>query len=128
MFDQVVRTFRATSDEKSIQLVIEPTDLKLVTDPVLLWEALSNLVQNSVRLSVADQRVHLRAEQVDGHLRISVRDEVNMDSASEGQAGFGLQIVRQVARLLEAEFCISLNLATLVFSSLKVEPATVKLD
>jgi len=43
-----------------------------------------------------------------------------MGKGNEGQTGFGLQTVRQVAHLLGAWFCVLPNLATLEFSMLKV--------
>jgi signal transduction histidine kinase len=113
VFDQLAQTFQPQADAEGITLKITPTDLRLTSDAHLLWEALSNLVQNAVRLSTNGRVVMVSANQVGDYIVISVTDQIEMNVAANGQAGFGLDIVRQIARLLCGEFQLKPNLAVL---------------
>ena len=122
VFDQVGQTFQAHSAAREVQLVIEPTDIRLTTDPTLLWDVLSNLLQNAVRLSGPGQTVRMQAVEANGVLQVSVIDEI-AGPASAGQAGFGLEIVRQLSKLLGAEFSMLPNRAMLSLPVQKAELA-----
>lgn len=113
VFDQLAQTFQPNAEAQGIRLEIQPTDLRLTSDAHLLWEALSNLVQNAIRLSMKGQTVGVGAELIDGQIVISITDQVAANAAHNGQAGFGLEIVRQIADLLHAEFQLEPNLAVL---------------
>ena len=113
VFDQLAQTFRPHAEAQSIKLEIQPSDLRLTSDAHLLWEALSNLVQNAIRLSSKSQTVTISAKQVGGDIVIAVEDQIAARSGQNGQAGFGLEIVHQIARLLHAEFQLKPNLAIL---------------
>lgn len=113
VFDQLAQTFQPHAEAQGIHLEIQPSDLRLTSDAHLLWEALSNLVQNAVRLSVKGQGVSVSAEQDEGCIVISVEDQVSSSSAPIGQAGFGLEIVQQIAQLLCGQFQLKPNLAVL---------------
>lgn len=123
VFDQVGQTFQAHASAREVCLVIEPTDIRLITDPNLLWDVLSNLVQNAIQLSGPGQTVRMKAETADDGLKISVVDEIEGSCAVSGQAGFGLEIVRQLSRLLGAEFSSEPNSALICLPMQKNEPA-----
>ncbi len=113
VFDQVAQTFEPQADAEGIILDIQPTDLRLTSDAHLLWEAFSNLVQNAVRLSDAGETVTVSAIKTDDAVTITVTDQVQSVANPSGQAGFGLEIVQQIARLLDGEFRLEPNLANL---------------
>ncbi|MGC1495423.1 MAG: HAMP domain-containing sensor histidine kinase [Sulfitobacter sp.] len=113
VFDQIAQTFQPNAEALAIQLEIQPTELRLNSDAHLLWEALSNLVQNAIRLSAKGQTVVVAAVQIEGQIVISITDQVAGNATNNGQAGFGLEIVRQIADLLHAEFQLEPNLAVL---------------
>lgn len=113
VFDQLAQTFEPHATALGVQLELQATDLHLTSDAHLLWEALSNLVQNAVRLSERGQTVGVSAELFNGSVVVSITDEVAGNAINNGQAGFGLEIVRQIARLLGGEFRLDPNEAIL---------------
>jgi signal transduction histidine kinase len=117
VLDQVAHTFQPHAEARGVALRVEPTDLRLTSDAHLLWEALSNLVQNAVRLSKRGQTVQVAVRPTDNGMTIEVLDEIEKGLACNGQAGFGLEIVEQVARMLGAEFDLQPNRAVLRFPS-----------
>ncbi|WP_300035768.1 MASE1 domain-containing protein [uncultured Roseobacter sp.] len=116
VFDQVQQTFRPQADAGGIQLDIQDTHLELNSDAHLLWEALSNLVQNAIRLSSKGEVVMVQAMEADDALVITVADQVTTSTNVNGQAGFGLDIVKQIAQLLDAQFELQPNRAELRFA------------
>ena len=115
VFDQIQHTFGPHSDAEGIQFEIQPTHLELTSDAHLLWEALSNLVQNAIRLSAKGEVVGVQALETDGALLVAVTDQVAAGVNVNGQAGFGLEIVKQVANLMDAKFELQPNRAELRF-------------
>lgn len=113
VFDQIQHTFGPHADAEGIRLAIHPTGVELTSDAHLLWEALSNLVQNAIRLSAKGEVVTVQALETDGVVIITVTDQVGPDTDVNGQAGFGLDIVKQIAQLLDAQFELQPNLALL---------------
>lgn len=47
---------------------------------------------------------------------VYVTDEIQHEDCPQGQAGFGLEIVRLIARLLDAKFTLKPNLTSIEFS------------
>ena len=113
VFDQIQNTFGPHADAEGIQLDIQATPLEVTSDAHLLWEALSNLVQNALRLSAKGELVAVRAVEADDAVVITVTDQVVAGINVNGQAGFGLDIVKQIAQLLDAGFELQPNLAEL---------------
>jgi signal transduction histidine kinase len=113
VFDQLAQTFQPQAEAEGIILDIQPTGLRLNSDAHLLWEALSNLVQNAVRLSDDGETVAVAAVEADGTVMITVADQIQTSANPIGQAGFGLEIVEQIARLLDGEFQLEPNIAEL---------------
>jgi signal transduction histidine kinase len=117
VFDQVVQTFEPEANLRGVTLHVIPTNHQMISDANLVWEAVSNLVQNAVQMSEDGLSVTVRAEIDEAHIAVQVVDEIQGDEISVGQAGFGLEIVRQIARMLDAKFSLQPNLATIEFSA-----------
>lgn len=115
VFDQIAQTFEPEAEARGVHLEVIPSNHQMTSDANLVWEAVSNLVQNALRISEAGQTVRVQAENSDKSLTVSVADEIIGNEAPSGQAGFGLEIVRQIARMLNAEIDLQSNSAKLVF-------------
>ncbi|MEP6433894.1 MAG: hypothetical protein ABJ053_09670, partial [Lentilitoribacter sp.] len=115
VFDQIKPMFDEDANERGIILDIQTSDLMLVSDEHLVWETLSNLVQNAIRMSVKNQTVFVTAFEIDGQLTIAVTDQHEGPINQDGAAGFGLEIVNQISKLLNFEFQLSPNLAKISF-------------
>jgi PAS domain S-box-containing protein len=72
----ILSTFRPQALNKRVSLEIELDDTMqpLQADPMLLRQAVSNLVDNAIKYTDSGGRVILRAEQVDGRQIIQVED------------------------------------------------------
>ncbi|MEE9216512.1 MAG: ATP-binding protein [Anaerolineales bacterium] len=72
----ILTTFRPQALNKRVSLEIELDDAMrpLQADPMLLRQAVSNLVDNAIKYTDSGGRVILRAEQVDGRQIIQVED------------------------------------------------------
>jgi PAS domain S-box-containing protein len=72
----ILNTFRPQALNKRVSLEIELDDSMqpLLADPMLLRQAVSNLVDNAIKYTDSGGRVILRAEQVDGRQIIQVED------------------------------------------------------
>lgn len=115
VFNKIDKMFAFERTNKDIKLDIQSTDLNLLSDEHLVLEAIANLIQNSIRLSKHGDVVRLSAEHIDGKITIVVNDQVISDDDPSGEAGFGLEIVRQISKLLNIEFCFDLNTSKLQF-------------
>ncbi|MEP0942012.1 MAG: ATP-binding protein [Rhizobiaceae bacterium] len=114
VFDVLAATFEPMATAKGVKLEIEPSTRWVLTDQSLLIEALSNLIDNAIRLSISGQSVKLALEERADHLLISVTDEiVGIDGNGVQQTGFGLDIVRQICSMIGADFEQKPNMATL---------------
>ena len=121
LLDAVAASCRPIAEKKEIRLQTEPCGGRITGDSDLLHDALCNLTENAVKASEAGQTVTLRAE----NGRITVKDEgcgipqqeirnltepfYTVDpsrSRSEGGAGLGLSIVKQIMQLHGAEMQI----------------------
>lgn len=115
IFDQIVPMFDDEVKQNGSKLVINPTNLLLYSDEHLLWEALANIVQNAVRLSDEDQVIEISAVQDDKTISIIITDQIKPTIDVPGEAGFGLDIIRQISELLEFEFDLQPNKAQITF-------------
>lgn len=116
IFDQIRPIFDNEVKQHGSTLIIHPTNLLLNTDEHLLWEALANIVQNAVRLSDEDQRIDISAQQDDETISIIVEDQIKPTIDVPGEAGFGLDIIRQISELLEFKFELQPNKAQITFT------------
>jgi signal transduction histidine kinase len=117
VFDQVLQTFEPEANLRGVTLHVIPTNHQMTSDANLVWEAVSNLVQNAVRMSEDGLSVTVRAEIDDANVAVHVVDQIQTEDGPLGQAGFGLEIVRQIARMLDAKFSLQPNLASIEFST-----------
>ena len=104
---------------KGLQLIVEPTEVRVRSDAALLNQALKNLVSNAIKYTSTGQ-VRLRAIAGQGTVRVEVSDTgCGIDaqflpfifdefyqagvapSTSRDGYGLGLSIVQNVARLLQ---------------------------
>jgi signal transduction histidine kinase len=107
-------TYEPMAAVKGVNLVVDPTDQVILTDEALLLEALSNLVDNSVRLSSKAQTVTVNVVQTDNQVRITVGDQIRgLRGEANEQTGFGLEIVSQICSMIGAEFDQSPNESTI---------------
>lgn len=117
VFDQVLQTFEPEANQRGVVLNVIPTNHQMTSDANLVWEAVSNLVQNAVRMSEDGLNVTVRAEIDETRIAVHVVDEIKCVEGPNGPAGFGLEIVRQIARMLDAKFTLKPNLASIEFAS-----------
>ncbi|WP_189436456.1 sensor histidine kinase [Pseudovibrio japonicus] len=97
--------FEPIAAQKDVTLEFDATDIVFSTDKALIVEALSNLLENSIRFSRTGQRVRVEARQSAEQVEFVVSDEVEMPvTKQEQQTGFGLGIVTQICGLLNGEF------------------------
>jgi len=95
-----------------------PGDVVITTDPILLQEAVSNLVDNALKVSERGSRVRIGAEERNGHWIVFISDDGpgipedkiadlfvrgSISGTMERTAGFGLglYLVDQLIRLLD---------------------------
>lgn len=117
VFDLLEETYEPIAAAKDVNLVFEQTSEQVLTDQVLLFEALSNLVENSVRLSSATQKVAVTLSDTSIGFQISVIDQIKgIDGNGVKQTRFGLEIVKQISSMIGAEFEQKPNLSTITIS------------
>jgi two-component system phosphate regulon sensor histidine kinase PhoR len=118
LFQNAVQICRPKAEEKRIQIDIEGGEgVTAMVDPVLLEQAVVNLLDNAVKYSDPDKRVRLRAKPVETEIQIQVQDHgIGIDnkhlprlferfyrvdkarSRSLGGTGLGLAIVKHIAQ------------------------------
>ena len=105
VFDLLSATYEPMATAKDIRLIFRPTNQWVLSDQALLFEALSNLVDNSIRLSSPKQKVNISLSETNDGVQISVVDEIKgIDGEGVEQTGFGLEIVNQICSMIGAEF------------------------
>ncbi len=70
-----VRLFEGQSDKHKLDMVLPPTPLNVHGDPNRLAQVVGNLLSNAIKYSPEGGTVHVVAEQENGVVRVSVRDE-----------------------------------------------------
>jgi signal transduction histidine kinase len=70
-----VRLFEGQSDKHTLDMVLPPTPLNVHGDPNRLAQVVGNLLSNAIKYSPEGGTVHVVAEQENGVVRVSVRDE-----------------------------------------------------
>lgn len=120
VLEAIRRDFRAVAQSKGLDLVVEPSEESLHSDPALVEQILKNLVSNAVKYT-QHGRVVVRCRREDSVLRIEVLDTgvgipaaqlayiydefyqvgVPANSTRDGY-GLGLSIVQRLVKLLGA--------------------------
>ena len=118
LFDHIEHAFGVEAERRGLRLRVRPTDLRVITDPLLLERILINLVGNAVRYTKEGGAI-VAARRRGQRVRIEVRDtgvgipakykqrifdeffqvQEASPAASRG-LGLGLAIVDRLARLL----------------------------
>ena len=70
-----VRLFEGQSEKHTLDMVLPPTPLNVHGDPNRLAQVVGNLLSNAIKYSPEGGTVHIVAEQENGVVRVSVRDE-----------------------------------------------------
>jgi signal transduction histidine kinase len=70
-----VRLFEGQSEKHTLDMVLPPTPLNVHGDPNRLAQVVGNLLSNAIKYSPEGGTVHVVAEQENGVVRVSVRDE-----------------------------------------------------
>jgi signal transduction histidine kinase len=70
-----VRLFEGQSEKHTLDMVLPPTPLNVRGDPNRLAQVVGNLLSNAIKYSPEGGTVHIVAEQENGVVRVSVRDE-----------------------------------------------------
>lgn len=118
IFQNAVQVCRPGADEKRIRIeLFGDENLAAVVDPVLIEQAVVNLLDNAIKYSEAETAVRLAAEQTADEIRISVQDHgigierkhlprlferfYRVDKARSramGGTGLGLAIVKHISQ------------------------------
>ena len=118
IFQNAVQVCRPPADEKRIRIELEGAEgLEAQVDPVLLEQAVVNLLDNAVKYSDPEKTVRIRARAVPNEIRVEVQDHgiginekhlprlferfYRVDRARSralGGTGLGLAIVKHIAQ------------------------------
>lgn len=114
LFDGLAKLFEPFADLKNVHLVWRHDDEVLDTDENLLGQALSNLIDNAIRLSEPGMVVEIGVETTGDEIAIMVSDTVSPLANSPGTAGFGLDIVTRIADVLGARIVLENNRRSII--------------
>lgn len=103
LFTSLAQLFDPFADLKHVRLVWHHQNEMLDTDENLLAQALSNLIDNAIRLSDPGMTVTIGIESNPDTIAIVVSDTVSSLTQTPGLAGFGLDIVAKIATVLDAK-------------------------
>ena len=110
LLNELSLIYAQKAHELGVELIVAPSDEVVVSDEPLLMQVMSNYVDNAIRLSSPGQSVTVSCSRGDQGTVFTVRDQVSTPPADRsGAAGFGLEIVRHVASLLDAELVTAPN-------------------
>ncbi|WP_170926298.1 MASE1 domain-containing protein [Devosia lucknowensis] len=104
LFAQLEAVYAPIAAHRGVTLLVRSSDGLLVTDETLVLQALSNDLDNAIRLSQAGMTVTIRHDlRADGDALL-VDDTIESElAAAPGAAGFGRGIVARICALLGAE-------------------------
>lgn len=103
VFSALDTIYRPIAEKRGVTLVVERSEADLSSDEMLLRQALSNDLDNAIRLSAPGATVTLRHELRSNRHAFIVADEIAVEYAnSPGTAGFGYGIVARVCAVLNA--------------------------
>jgi signal transduction histidine kinase len=141
IFDSILANWRMHAEAKGLELIVVPSDAKVVSDPGMLRAILGNLVGNAIKYTESGRvlvgcRRHgnaLTIEVLDSGAGIAKEQQAaifeafhQIDPASEG-LGLGLSIVRRTAEALGHEIEVKSDLARGSHFSVRVPLAATSL-
>lgn len=121
LFEALAQLYGPFAAHKGVQLVWQEAGETINSDETLLRQLLSNLVDNSIRLSAPGASVTISTEASEGAMIIVVCDTISTDAALPGAAGFGLGIVTRTAELLGASIIAEPNRRGLILPQSRLE-------
>ncbi|SFV36590.1 Signal transduction histidine kinase [Devosia crocina] len=95
--------YRPIAESRGVELTLSYQDQEVFSDENLLFQVLSNHLDNAIRLSEPGDRVTVEAIAADGGLTLQVRDEIAGLPVTPTMSGLGLRIVERITTLLAAE-------------------------
>jgi two-component system, OmpR family, sensor histidine kinase TctE len=126
MLTDLARSFAPTADLRDIALTVDPGEIsaRVWGDRVLVESALRNLIDNALKYSAPEGAVHLSMTQVQGRVRVEVRDAGRGLAGADAEtlsarfrrgpnagdvvgSGLGLTIVAEVARTMGGDFTLA---------------------
>ncbi|MCW5719731.1 MAG: hypothetical protein KIS86_01165 [Devosia sp.] len=116
LFGALAQLFEPFAALKDVTLVWRHNAEVLNSDETLLGQALSNLIDNAVRLSEPGSVVEIGVEARRDGVAIVVSDTVAPLAGTPGAAGFGLGLVAKIADVLGAQVLAEQNRNGLVFA------------
>lgn len=124
VFERLKQEYSQKANHKGVLLEVTDVDpqLKLKTDPLLLFQLLDNLLSNALKFSQPGKTVWLRYREQGRHLYLEIEDQgpgfspadqqkmfqkfarlSAQPTAGENSTGLGLAIVKRLSKMLEAE-------------------------
>lgn len=100
--------------ERDLTLAVKYRDGEIFSDDDLLFQVLSNHVDNAIRLSAPGDTITLEAIWRDDGLVLQVRDQIAFSPREPSTSGLGLRIVERIAMLLDAELFQEANCRGLI--------------
>lgn len=114
LFLNMAELFEPFAELKHVRLVWHHHNETLVSDERLVGQALSNLLDNAIRLSEPGSSVIISTEPSGETVAITVSDSVSSTTHRPGAAGFGLDIVGKIAKTLGGTFTSASNARSIV--------------
>lgn len=110
LFERLETTYGPLAKSKDIDLVWQFADIDLMSDPEMLFQVLSNHLDNAIRLGDSGNQITVLTDQASAGTGIFVIDDFSHDMPKQdGAAGLGLKIVSQIADLMDAKNIIEPN-------------------
>lgn len=104
LMERLRATYTPHAQRRAQRLIWPDTDLILVSDRDLLFQILSNHLDNAIRLTPDGGTVEMRVETLENEISILVIDGFQpLSPHRSSRGGLGLRIVSQAASLLGAE-------------------------
>ena len=104
LLDRLHATYLPQAEQRSQRLIWPETKLIVISDRDLLFQILSNHLDNAIRLTPEGGTVEVQIESLDSGIGIFVTDGFDPSAPHQSsRGGLGLRIVSQAAKLLGAK-------------------------
>jgi two-component system phosphate regulon sensor histidine kinase PhoR len=117
ILEDEIALFKGTIDERQLELRLDCGNIKMKGNRQLIGQAVSNLIDNAIKYNKENGYIHIKAEEVDKTVLISIKDsgigihQANVPRLFErfyrvdkiksrniGGTGLGLSIVKQIVK------------------------------